>query len=118
MSKLISKDQKLKETERLKENRAHVKIPSIVGRGEDDITTNPVNSKLLNFNGIICMSCSTTMHKLLMQVGKKNQLYKVASWRGRQHARILRWSCNYSGGMQHGGQGGATCPMPPTEEAK
>ena len=45
LSKLISDDRKLKEAERLKENRAQVKRSSVIGRGEDDITTNLVSRR-------------------------------------------------------------------------
>ena len=54
LSKLIADDRKLKEAERLKDNRAQLKRPSVIGRGEDDITTNLVSGRLFSFCGRNC----------------------------------------------------------------
>ena len=44
--RLISEDRKMKEAERLKSNRAQVKRPLLVGRNEEDLTTNLVTFEL------------------------------------------------------------------------
>ena len=46
LSRLISEDRKMKEAERLKTNRASAKRSSLLGRSEDDLTTNLVTSEL------------------------------------------------------------------------
>ena len=43
---LILEDRKMKEAERLKSNRAQVKRPLLVGRNEEDLTTNLVTFEL------------------------------------------------------------------------
>ena len=54
LTKLISDDRKLKEVERLKKNRTQVKMLSVVGRGDDDITTNLVSIRSFSFYGSNC----------------------------------------------------------------
>ena len=46
LSRLISEDRKMKEAERLKTNRASAKRSSLLGRSEDDLTTNVVTFEL------------------------------------------------------------------------
>ena len=49
LCRLISEDCKLKEAERLKSNRSQLKRPSVVGRCEEDLTTNLVIFLPMNF---------------------------------------------------------------------
>ena len=53
LSKLIGEERKLKETERLKSNRAQVKRPSVVDCCKEDMTTNLVSMNLSSFCGHI-----------------------------------------------------------------
>ena len=53
LSKLIGEDRKLKEAERLKSNRAQVRRPLVVGRCEEEMTTNLVSMNLSSFCGYI-----------------------------------------------------------------